>query len=188
MPGAGQSARAGPGSLLKAGLVYEVPVATYEQAWRKDKAGDGVGLAITDAGRHAIGVPAAEGLDSTRAEHPAGKRRSRTPGVAAEVQAAAVSPPAMEQGESVQPPPTAASPGPPRQTKRAQLVSLLTGPKGQSVAVLGEAFGWLPHTVRAALTGLRQKGFVLTKSKDETGTTLYRAEPGAGVSGPAKAA
>jgi hypothetical protein len=27
------------------------------------------------------------------------------------------------------------------------------------------ATGWLPHTARAALTGLRQKGFVLKKSQ-----------------------
>ena len=33
---------------------------------------------------------------------------------------------------------------------------------------------WLPHTTRAALTGLRHKGFVLDKSKREDGTTLYR--------------
>jgi hypothetical protein len=34
--------------------------------------------------------------------------------------------------------------------------------------------GWLPHTTRAALTGLRHKGFVLDKSKREDGTTVYR--------------
>ena len=44
---------------------------------------------------------------------------------------------------------------------------------------------WLPHTVRAALTGLRQKGFVLTKSKDDAGTAVYRVEGGAGAAGSA---
>ena len=36
------------------------------------------------------------------------------------------------------------------------------------------ATGWLPHTTRAALTGLRQKGFVLDRSKGEDGRAVYR--------------
>ena len=73
-----------------------------------------------------------------------------------------------------------AQPEPRRRTKQAQLVDLLSGTPGRSVAALGEALGWLPHTVRAALTGLRQKGFVLCKGKDETGTTVYRIESATG--------
>jgi len=33
--------------------------------------------------------------------------------------------------------------------------------------------GWLPHTTRAALTGLRRNGFALDKSKVD-GVTRYR--------------
>ena len=42
------------------------------------------------------------------------------------------------------------------------------------IALLAAATGWLPHTTRAALTGLRHKGFALDKSKRQDGTTVYR--------------
>jgi hypothetical protein len=35
------------------------------------------------------------------------------------------------------------------------------------------ATGWLPHTTRAALTGLRKQGFAIDKAKVE-GVTRYR--------------
>lgn len=36
-----------------------------------------------------------------------------------------------------------------------------------------EATGWLPHTTRAALTGLRKKGHVITKTKRDD-VTVYQ--------------
>jgi Protein of unknown function (DUF3489) len=39
-----------------------------------------------------------------------------------------------------------------------------------------EATLWLPHTTRAALTGLRKKGHVVAKFKGEDGKTVYRIE------------
>ena len=36
------------------------------------------------------------------------------------------------------------------------------------------ATGWLPHTTRAALTGLRKKGHRLAKSQNAEGRTVYR--------------
>jgi hypothetical protein len=39
-------------------------------------------------------------------------------------------------------------------TKRAVLIGMLERPDGASVAELGQRLGWLPHTVRAAITGL----------------------------------
>ncbi|HKX80142.1 MAG TPA: DUF3489 domain-containing protein [Novosphingobium sp.] len=36
-----------------------------------------------------------------------------------------------------------------------------------------DATGWLPHTTRAALTGLRKKGHVIEKSKRDD-VTCYR--------------
>ena len=49
------------------------------------------------------------------------------------------------------------------------------------------ATGWLPHTTRAALTGLRHKGFVLDRGKREDGTTVYRISSAPAVSSPSKA-
>ena len=174
------------GSLLKAGLVYEVPVAAEQQAWRMNETGQGVGLAITDAGRRAIGMPEAQSKGSAAAEGPTGKARAPgKPRLATRGHAAAVSPSVSEVSATANTRAGSVGPEQPRQTKQTRLIGLLSEPGGQSVAVLGEALGWLPHTVRAALTGLRQKGFTLTKSKDEAGTTVYRLDGVAGTAGPA---
>ncbi len=62
-------------------------------------------------------------------------------------------------------------------TKRAVLIGMLERPEGASVAELGQRLGWLPHTVRAAITGLRHAGREVTRSKDATGQSVYRLAP-----------
>ena len=60
-------------------------------------------------------------------------------------------------------------------TKSAQLIALLKTKTGADVAALSEKLGWQTHTVRAALTRLKQAGHVFEKTK--TGTpprTFYR--------------
>jgi hypothetical protein len=59
-------------------------------------------------------------------------------------------------------------------TKRAVLIGMLERPQGASVAEIGRQLGWLPHTVRAAITGLRQAGREVTRSKDATGQSVCR--------------
>ena len=66
-----------------------------------------------------------------------------------------------------------AAPKPERQTKRAAVVALLRRDDGATLADLIDATGWLPHTTRAALTGLRKKGHVIEKSK-RGDATCYR--------------
>lgn len=45
------------------------------------------------------------------------------------------------------------------------MIALLQRPEGATLAGIVEATGWLPHTTRAALTGLKKKGHTLTKGK-----------------------
>jgi Protein of unknown function (DUF3489) len=59
-------------------------------------------------------------------------------------------------------------------TKRAVLIGMLERPEGASVAEIGQRLGWLPHTVRAAMTGLRHAGREVTRSKDAEGPSVYR--------------
>ena len=59
-----------------------------------------------------------------------------------------------------------------RATKRGLVLALLQRDAGVSLAEIVEVTSWLPHTGRAALTGLRKKGHAITKSKVD-GTTLY---------------
>ena len=62
-------------------------------------------------------------------------------------------------------------------TKRAMLIGMLERAQGASVAEIGQRLGWLPHTVRAAITGLRHAGREVTRSKNESGQTVYRLAP-----------
>src|SRR5207302_2417243 len=72
---------------------------------------------------------------------------------------------------------TAAASGgeqPPASTKRANLIAMLERAEGASVAEIGQRLGWLPHTVRAAITGLRKAGREVTRSKDADDRSVYR--------------
>lgn len=64
------------------------------------------------------------------------------------------------------------------QSKTSKVLALLQRPGGASLDELVEATSWLPHTTRAALTGLRKKGHVITSAKVDD-VRRYR------VSGPA---
>lgn len=69
-------------------------------------------------------------------------------------------------------------------TKKAQLIQMLSRKTGADVATISEKLGWLPHTTRAALTGLRKSGFELGSEKPGNGKpSRYRinAKPAADV-------
>lgn len=58
-------------------------------------------------------------------------------------------------------------------TKIALVLRMLDRAEGTPVAELTEATGWLPHTIRAAMTGLRKKGYSVQRIKRD-GMTCYR--------------
>lgn len=61
----------------------------------------------------------------------------------------------------------------PRHSKAAEVLAMLQRPGGATLLELIDATGWLPHTTRAALTGLRKKGHTVERSKRED-ATCYR--------------
>ncbi len=61
----------------------------------------------------------------------------------------------------------------PRPNKTSAVVVLLSRDDGATLPELIDATGWLPHTTRAALTGLRKKGHEISRSKRD-GATCYR--------------
>lgn len=65
------------------------------------------------------------------------------------------------------------SPATGRETKAELVLGLLRRGEGATIADLIEGTGWLPHTTRAALTGLRKKGHSIEKSK-RGNITCYR--------------
>jgi hypothetical protein len=58
-------------------------------------------------------------------------------------------------------------------TKRALSIEMLSRAEGAAIGEMVEAMGWLPHTVRAALTGLRRRGFGIERCRTG-GKTSYR--------------
>lgn len=63
----------------------------------------------------------------------------------------------------------------PLPTKSERLVTMLQAPEGVSVVELSNTFGWLPHTTRAALTGLRKKGHAVIRAQQGS-VTVYRID------------
>ncbi len=60
-----------------------------------------------------------------------------------------------------------------RRTKADTILGLLQRPTGAPISELTKATGWQPHSVRAALTGLRKKGREVVRTKDDQGVTRY---------------
>lgn len=66
---------------------------------------------------------------------------------------------------------TASSSKPP--SKQQQLAALVVRDEGATLDQMVAALGWLPHTTRAALTGLKKKGYVISSDRVD-GVRTYR--------------
>jgi len=102
-----------------------------------------IGVRLTAAGRAAIGAGQDEGKEDRSPEDPGEKSR----------------PEAESSSRPV--------------SKIGTVLSLLRRDGGATLDEMIAATGWLPHTTRAALTGLRKKGHIIAKDK-RGDTTCYR--------------
>jgi DNA-binding IclR family transcriptional regulator len=59
-------------------------------------------------------------------------------------------------------------------TKPETILKLIRRKAGSSVTELEKATGWQPHSIRAALTGLRNKGHDIQRGQGAKGQTVYR--------------
>jgi hypothetical protein len=57
-------------------------------------------------------------------------------------------------------------------SKIEKVLTLLRRGQGASLTEMVKVTGWLPHTTRAALTGLRKKGHAIGKTSRD-GVTIY---------------
>lgn len=137
---------------------------------------------ITDAGRAAIGTANASGAEKEESPVAAASTRGADASAIAEqcdgVAAinGSIDPPrdiaaslatASAPVEALAPVP--ARPG----SKLALLAELLGCQDGATLSALTSATGWQPHTVRAALSGLRRKGHVIASGKGD-GMRIWR--------------
>ncbi|HEY0312238.1 MAG TPA: DUF3489 domain-containing protein [Allosphingosinicella sp.] len=149
LKGGASRIRKGIEGLIERGYVAEGEVAAQVPSWREE--GDRrLGAAITAAGRGAL--DGGEGLEDEATNgtptFPSLPTRGDTARKAGEIR-----------------------PG----TKVALLVEMLERDEGASIQQIVEATGWLPHTTRAALTGLKKRGFEFSREKVE-GVGRYHAE------------
>ena len=64
-----------------------------------------------------------------------------------------------------------------KQTKKAQLIALLSGAKSVSLDTLSSALGWQRHTTSAAMTRLKQAGHkIISEKTDGAVGRTYRIE------------
>lgn len=60
-------------------------------------------------------------------------------------------------------------------SRRDQLLRMLSTKNGTDIAAISATFGWLPHTTRAALSGLRKAGYaVVTEKRSDGKPSRYR--------------
>jgi Protein of unknown function (DUF3489) len=59
-------------------------------------------------------------------------------------------------------------------SKLASVMALLRRSEGATIDVLTKATGWLPHTTRAAITGVRKRGYPVILDRSAEGASVYR--------------
>jgi hypothetical protein len=148
--------------LVATGLVKEVKAKPGSHVWRRDDAtGQAFAAELTAAGLKAIGVDETEAVEVA-----SGISSTPHEGVRdiVDLESAA--------GSDARPITVAV----PREgSKLAAVIDLLRRDGGATVDQLATAMDWLPHTTRAALTGLRKRGFGIDrrKAKDERASAYF---------------
>ena len=177
----GSSAQKVSSKLLATGLVREIRAKQGAPVWRRDEEAEtSYSLKLTAAGMKAIAVDIAADEEDVRPTTP-----SATTANANLAATASPTPTGAEIDSPAVPERSIVSATAPREgTKMAEVVGLLEREHGATLAELIAATDWLPHTVRAALTGLRKRGFVVTldRSSKERGSayTIPRDQSVAG--------
>ena len=146
-------------SLVSRKLMREIRSKPDMPVWREDEEGRGTSLVITRAGRDALGIEDGENDSSGEAataknvppeEHQQPSRRGRS---------------------TIVDEPRSGS-------KQARIIKMLSRKSGATLEALIDVTGWLPHTTRAALTGLRKRGYEVVLERQDGKSSIYRITSG----------
>jgi Protein of unknown function (DUF3489) len=139
--------------LAKLGLAREIDAKPGALVWRRDDAGQGYALKLTAAGLKAIAVDEGpqDAIEFGKALQPQA-RNGASPD---------------ERGHTARVTPREGS-------KLALVIDLLRRADGATIVDLTHAMGWLPHTTRAALAGLRKRGYAVIRERIGAGDSVYR--------------
>ena len=139
--------------LMSLGLVHETKAKAGMPVWRRDGDGDGIALKLTVAGLKAIVVD-----DEREPVGPDAPAMGFSP-IAGHS--------AIGSASSIRERPRFGG-------KLALVLGLLQRPEGATIEQLIRATGWLPHTTRAALTGLRRRGYSISRERRKGEGSIYR--------------
>jgi hypothetical protein len=133
--------------LVAAGLVKEVKAKLGSHVWRRDDAtAQAYALELTAAGLKTIAVDETEAVEAASEISPPAPGEVPKNIVDLDAAVASAAPPKVIVV--------------PREgSKLAAIVGILRREGGATIDQLAAAMAWLPHTTRAALTGLRKRGF-----------------------------
>jgi hypothetical protein len=162
----GGAARKAAAKLLAAGLVREIKAKAGMEAWRRDaETHETYTLKLTAAGLKAMTV------DEDDAEHDAGANVPAVDKVDSSKVEEAPNMPTIAKAVAA-----ATTTSVPRDgTKIADVIAMLRRKQGAKLDDLVATTGWLPHTARAALTGLRHRGYdVQLERGGAAGASVYR--------------
>jgi hypothetical protein len=140
--------------------------------WRHDEdAGQAFSLKLTAAGLKAVATEEDNSQPEEIVRASASQDTSNTVGATAPIAAT----PPNSAASSAKSPPVSSTP---RQgTKIARVIELLRRDQGATLEALIVATGWLPHTARAALTGLRHSGYEVRLDRGQNGSaSVYRID------------
>jgi hypothetical protein len=159
---AGAAAHKAGGRLVRLGLAAERIARPGEPRWRDDGEGQYLALTITKAGLAALG------LSEPFAEAEGARRDSLLdPAASDQVDQADVGTCGCDRAARLFRPSRTA-------TKKALVVELLGRADGTTIATIVAATGWLQHTARAALTGLRHDGLEIVTLRKPGEPTRYQ--------------
>jgi hypothetical protein len=173
--------------LVAAGLAKEVKAKSGAPIWRRDEPTEqAYALRLTAAGVNAVAADVKNQSETVAAARNAASLGARR---ASRARSNASTPVenAAEESRADQDLVGASEPSrrPPRAgSKLDRILGMLSTGKGAALDELTRATGWLPHTARAALTGLRKRGYdVRLVRGDRQAVAIYRVTtPAAGDS------
>jgi hypothetical protein len=137
-------------SLVDQKLLNEVPAEGSLPVWRECD-DQRIALIITDTGLNALGID----INGSRSKTASGGKR--------------ISSKKQRPSSKGKKEPTA----PRADSKLDQLLGLLSAKDGSTTPQMIAATGWQSHTVRAAITGLRKRGYAIERHKSAAGETVY---------------
>jgi hypothetical protein len=173
------------GKLVAAGLAKEVKAKSGAPIWRRDDATEqAYALRLTAAGANAVAAALKVQPETVGSAVNARSLNDRPARRGSRARSDAPTPMenAVEEGRADQNLVGASEPSwrPPRVgSKLDRILGMLSTDKGAALDELTRATGWLPHTARAALTGLRKRGYDvhLVREDRETASTYRVTAP-----------